>query len=83
MDVRGTAAVAGTANEGKQRRVEQYMKARRSAGKYRQKRGYDEPYTDMQGQTPAFIEGDQFGRAEPRIMRINRSHLLTNSTTRL
>ena len=63
VDVRGTAAVAGTANEGKQRRVEQYMKARRSAGKYRQKRGYDEPYTDMQGQTPAFIEGDQFGRA--------------------
>jgi hypothetical protein len=62
-DVRGTASVAGTANEGKQRRVEQYMKAKRSAGKYRQKRGYDEPYTDMQGQTPAFIEGDQFGKA--------------------
>jgi hypothetical protein len=62
-DVRGTASVAGTANEGKQRRVEQYMKAKRSAGKYRQKRGYDEPYTDMQGQTPAFIEGEQFGKA--------------------
>ena len=62
-DVRETADAAGTANKGKQRRVEQYMRAKRSAGKYRQKRYYDEPYTDLQGQTPAFIEGEQFGKA--------------------
>jgi len=62
-DVRETAQAAGTDNVAKQRQVDQSLKAARAAGKYRQKRSYDEPYTDLQGQTPAFIEGDAFGRA--------------------
>lgn len=62
-DDRETAYAAGTANKGKSRRVDQYMKSARAAGKYRKKQGYDEPFTDMQGQTPAFLEGDQFGKA--------------------
>ena len=82
-DVRETAYAAGTRNAGKQRQVDQSLKAARAAGKFRQKRNYDKPYTDPQGQTPAFIEGEQFGKLEPRIMRINRNHLLVNSTTRL
>lgn len=62
-NVRETANAAGTDNEGKQRQVDRSLKAARAAGKFRQKRNYDSPYTDPQGQTPAFLEGDQFGRA--------------------
>ena len=62
-DVRETAYAAGTGNEGKRRQVDQSLKAARAAGKFRQKRNYDQPYTDLQGQTPAFIKGDAFGRA--------------------
>jgi len=62
-DEQKTARVAGTRNESKQRRVESSLKAARAAGKYKQKRQIDEPYTDLQGQTPAIIEGDRFGRA--------------------
>ena len=62
-DVRETAYAAGTRNVAKQRQVDQSEKAARAAGKFRQKRNYDEPYTDPQGQTPAFIEGEQFGKA--------------------
>lgn len=62
-DQRETAYAAGTRNEGKQDRVEKFLKSARSAGKFRQKRQYDAPWTDREGQTPAFIEGDRFGRA--------------------
>ena len=61
-DSQRTARVAGTRNEGKQRRVARSLKAAKAAGKYRTKRQYDEPFTDLQGQTPAIIEGDRFGR---------------------
>lgn len=62
-NARRTANVAGTDNARKQRQVDRSLKAARAAGKFRQKRNYDSPYTDPQGQTPAFLEGDQFGRA--------------------
>ena len=44
-------------------RNEKFLRAKRSAGKFRQKMNYDQPFTDRQGQTPAFIEGDPFGKA--------------------
>jgi len=50
-------------NERQQNRVEKFLKAKRSAGKFQQKMNYDQPFTDRQGQTPAFIEGDIFGKA--------------------
>ena len=60
---RETAKAADTRNVDKQRRVEKFLRAKRSAGKFQQKRQYDAPWTDREGQTPAFIEGDRFGRA--------------------
>jgi len=57
------AGRADTRNELKQNRVEKFLRAKRSAGKFSQKRKYDGPWTDRQGQVPAFTEGDQFGRA--------------------
>ena len=60
---RNTAYAGDTRNVRQQDRVEKFLRAKRSAGKFRQKMSYDQPYTDRQGQTPAFIEGDQFGEA--------------------
>ena len=60
---RRTARAADTRNEKQQGRVEKFLRAKRSAGKFRQKRNYDEPYTDPQGQMPAIVEGNRFGRA--------------------
>ena len=60
---RDTARAADTRNVRQQRRVERFLKSVRSAGKFRQKRNYDQPYTTREGQTPAFIEGDRFGKA--------------------
>ena len=60
---RKTARAADTGNDRLQRRLGRSMKAARAAGKYQKTRQYDGPYTDSQGQTPAFLEGDQFGRA--------------------
>ena len=60
---RSTAYAGDTRNAKQQDRVEKFLRAKRSAGKFRQKMSYDQPYTDRQGQTPAFIEGDQFGKA--------------------
>jgi hypothetical protein len=62
-DQRETAYAAGTRNERQQSRVASSLKAAKAAGKYRQSRGIAEPWTDRSGQTPAFIEGDRFGRA--------------------
>lgn len=62
-DVRETAYAAGTRGEGQERRVDRFLKSARAAGKFQKKRLYDGPYTDPRGQTPAFLEGDQFGRA--------------------
>lgn len=57
------AGRADTRNELQQNRVEKFLRAKRSAGKFSQKRKFDGPWTDRQGQVPAFTEGDQFGRA--------------------
>ena len=62
-DERRTAYAGDIRNEKQQDRVEKFLRAKRSAGKFRQKMNYDQPFTDRQGQTPAFIEGDQFGKA--------------------
>ena len=62
----GSQRIAGradTRNERQQNRVEKFLRAKRSAGKFSQKRKFDGPWTDRQGQVPAFTEGDQFGRA--------------------
>ena len=59
---RETAKAADTRNVGKQRQVEKFLRAKRSAGKFRQKREYDAPWTNREGQTPALIEGDRFGK---------------------
>ena len=61
-DMRETAYAADTRNVGKQRRVEKFLRATRSAGKFRQNRRYNQPWTNPEGQTPAFIKGDRFGR---------------------
>ena len=60
---RKTAYAGDTRNERQQNRVEKFLRSARSAGKFRQKSGYDQPYTNRQGQTPAFLEGDRFGKA--------------------
>ena len=60
---RSTAYAGDTRNVRQQDRVEKFLRAKRSAGKFRQKMSYDQPFTDRQGQTPAFIEGDAFGKA--------------------
>lgn len=58
-----TAYAGDIRNEKQQNRVEKFLRAKKSAGKFRQKMSYDQPFTDRQGQTPAFIEGDPFGKA--------------------
>ena len=60
---KGTAYAGDIRNEKQQDRVEKFLRAKKSAGKFRQKMNYDQPFTDKQGQTPAFIEGDPFGKA--------------------
>ena len=60
---RSTAYAGDTRNVRQQDRVEKFLRAKRSAGKFRQKMNYDQPFTDRQGQTPAYIEGDQVGKA--------------------
>ena len=62
-DERRTAYAADTRNERQQSRVEKGLKAARSAGKFQKSRQIAGPWTDRSGQTPAFIEGDRFGRA--------------------
>ena len=62
-DEKRTAYAGDIRNERQQDRVEKFLKAKKSAGKFRQKMNYDQPFTDRQGQTPAFIEGDPFGKA--------------------
>ncbi len=62
-DQREIANAADTRNVGKQNRVEKFLRAKRSAGKFSQKRKFDGPWTNREGQVPAFTEGDQFGRA--------------------
>ena len=62
-DEKRTAYAGDIRNERQQDRVEKFLKAKRSAGKFRQKMNYDQPFTNRQGQTPAFIEGDPFGKA--------------------
>jgi len=62
-DEKRTAYAGDIRNERQQDRVEKFLRAKKSAGKFRQKMNYDQPYTDRQGQTPAFIEGDPFGTA--------------------
>ena len=61
-DNRRTAYAADTRNVGKQNQVEKFLRAKRSAGKFQQKRQYDAPWTNREGQTPALIEGDRFGK---------------------
>jgi hypothetical protein len=46
-----------------QNRVGKFLRSARSAGKFQQKRQIDAPWTNREGQVPAFTEGDQFGRA--------------------
>ena len=60
---KGTAYAGDIRNEKQQDRVEKFLRAKKSAGKFRQKMNYDQPFTDRQGQTPAFIERDPFGKA--------------------
>ena len=49
------------AGEAKQNRVEKSLKAARSAGKFRKKRMYDQPFTDRSGNTNVgFTQGDDF-----------------------
>ena len=62
-ETRRTAYAGDIRNEKQQNRVEKFLRAKRSAGKFRQKMNYDQPFTNQQGQTPAFIEGDVFGKA--------------------
>jgi len=54
---------ADTSNDRKQDRVGKFLRSARSAGKFQQKRQIDAPWTNREGQVPAFTEGDQFGRA--------------------
>ena len=60
---KGTAYAGDIRNEKQQDRVEKFLRAKKSAGKFRKTMNYDQPFTDKQGQTPAFIEGDPFGKA--------------------
>jgi len=62
-DEKRTAYAGDIRNEKQQNRVEKFLRAKKSAGKFRQKMNYDQPFTNRQGQTPAFIEGDPFGKA--------------------
>jgi len=49
--------------ERKQDRVGKFLRSARSAGKFQMKRQIDGPWTNREGQIPAFTEGDRFGRA--------------------
>lgn len=57
---RKTARIGDAAGKAKQNRVEKSLKAARSAAKFRQKREYDQPYTDRSGQLSGLVEGDDF-----------------------
>ena len=57
---RKTARLGDAAGEAKQNRVEKSLKAARSAGKFRKKRMYDQPYTDRSGALTGFTQGDDF-----------------------
>ena len=57
---RKTAYAGDTRNEKQQNRVEKFLRSARSAGKFRQKKGYDQPYTDRSGQLSGIVEGDDF-----------------------
>lgn len=60
-DERNTAAIADTRNERKQNRVRKFLKAAKSAGKYRQKQQIDEPLVD--GSPARYDMGDRMGPA--------------------
>ena len=75
-----TLKAADTRNVGKQNRVEKFLRAARSAGKYQQKREIDAPWTSREGQTPAFLEGDNFGRAGSTNYSDKRSRLPPSTT---
>lgn len=57
---RRTARIGDAAGEAKQNRVEKSLRAARSAAKFRQKRNYDQPYTDRSGQLTGLVQGDDF-----------------------
>jgi len=57
---RRTARIGDAAGEAKQNRVAKSLKAARSAAKFREKRQYDQPYTDRSGQLSGIVEGDDF-----------------------
>ena len=58
---RKTARLGDAAGEAKQNRVEKSLKAARSAGKFRKKRMYDQPFTDRSGgMNEGFTRGDNF-----------------------
>ena len=57
---RRTAKIGDASGEAQQDRVEKSLKAVRSAAKFRQKREYDQPYTDRSGQLTGLVEGDDF-----------------------
>jgi hypothetical protein len=54
---------ADTQGERKQDRVGKFLRSAKSSAKFQQKRQIDAPWTNREGQVPAFTEGDQFGRA--------------------
>lgn len=78
---KGTAYAGDIRNEKQQDRVEKFLRAKKSAGKFRQKMNYDQPFTDRQGQTPAFIEGDPLAKLVPQTTLINRSLRQIGCTT--
>ena len=58
---RKTARLGDAAGEAKQNRVEKSLKAARSAGKFRKKRMYDQPFTDRSGgMNEGLTQGDDF-----------------------
>ena len=57
---RRTARIGDAVGEAQQNRVEKSLRAARSAAKFRQKREYDQPYTDRSGQLTGLVEGDDF-----------------------
>ena len=57
---RKTARLGDAGGEAKQNRVEKSLRAARSAAKFRQKREYDQPFTDRSGQMAGFTQGDDF-----------------------
>ena len=57
---RRTAKIGDAAGEAQQNRVGKSLRAARSAAKFRQKRSYDQPYTDRSGALSGFTQGDDF-----------------------